>query len=297
MNWTQADVEKVKKIVQGSSTRMAGYQSAARVFNTTETAIRCLFQRAGTDGPASKELKRILFVPDQHFPYNDKRYWKLLLKVGRALRPHTLCTLGDFGDFYATSRHSKNPNRARDLRVEVNASNVGLDDLDALGAQEKIFIEGNHEENLERYLMEKAPELFNMVKVQDLFRLRERGWRYVPYRQHTRIGKIYVTHDTGRAGAQAHVQAAAKFRGNVVIGHTHRCAINYSTTVTGKGHVAAMFGWGGDVAMAEYMYGVNTTDWALGFGVGTVEASGVTHLQACPVVNYRVVVDGQLYEG
>lgn len=245
----------------------------------------------------SKRLEKILFVPDQHFPYNDKRYWKLLLKVGRWLKPDGIVTLGDFGDFYATSRHPKNPNRSRDLGYEVSASNEGLDDLDALKAKWKVFVQGNHEENLERYLIEKAPELFNMVKVEDLFRLRERGWRYVPYKKHTKVGKVYVTHDTGQAGATAHTKAAAKFGGNVVIGHTHRCAINYSTTLTGKGHVAAMFGWGGDSEWAEYMYKVNTADWSLGFGVGTVERSGVVHLQACPVVNYRVVVDGRLFTG
>lgn len=245
----------------------------------------------------SDELGKILFVPDQHFPYNDKRYWKLLLKVGRAIRPDTLVTLGDFGDFYATSRHPKNPNRSRDLGVEISACNGGLDDLDALGADTRIFVMGNHEENLERFLAENAPQLFNMVKVESLFRLRARGWKYVPYKKYTKVGKVFVTHDTGQAGAQAHVRAAAKFGGNVVIGHTHRCAINYSTTVTGKGHVAAMFGWGGDPDWATYMYKVNTTDWSLGFGVGTVEPTGVVHLQACPVVNYRVVVDGKLYEG
>lgn len=295
MKWTQQQIDLAQKIVTTAPTRMAGYRAAARSFKTTETAIRCALQRSSPEG--SDVLKRVLFVPDQHFPYNDRRYWRLLMQVGRWLKPHTIVTLGDFGDFYATSRHYKNPNRARDLRVEIKASNGGLDDLDSLGAKEKVFVEGNHEENLERYLMDKAPELFNLVKVEELFRLRERNWKFVRYKKHTKIGKVYVTHDTGRAGATAHVQASAKFRGNVVIGHTHRCSISYSSTVTGEGHVAAMFGWGGDKEKAEYMYDVNTTDWVLGFGIGTIEPSGVMHLQAFPVVDYRVVVDGQWFKG
>jgi hypothetical protein len=295
MKWSADQIKLATKIVETAPTRMLGYQAAAKSLKTTETAIRCALQRVAESSPGA--LKRWLFVPDQHFPYNDKRYWKLLMQVGRWLKPHGICTLGDFGDFYATSRHYKNPNRARDLRVEIKASNAGLDDLDSLGAKEKVFIEGNHEENLERYLMDKAPELFNLVKVEDLFKLRERGWQFIRYKRHTKIGKVYITHDTGRAGAQAHVQASAKFKGNVVIGHTHRCSVTYSTTVTGEGHVAAMFGWGGDKEKAEYMYDVNTTDWMLGFGVGTIEPSGVMHLKACPVVNYRVELDGQLFKG
>ncbi len=205
--------------------------------------------------------------------------------------------MGDFGDFYASNRHPKDPNRSRDLSTEIDACNIARSQLDKLGAKEKIFIAGNHEDNLSRFLIEKAPELFNMVKVEKLLKLKENGWKYVPYKQYTRIGKIYFTHDTGAAGAVAHTRAAARFGSSVVIGHTHRCSINYSTTMAGKGHVAAMFGWGGDVDAATYMYKVNTTDWALGFGTGLMEANGTMHLSAHPVIDYKVVVDGTLHSG
>ncbi len=242
-------------------------------------------------------LERTLIIPDQHFPYNDKRYWKLLLKVGRAWKPHRIITLGDFGDFCATSRHPKDPNRSRDLGTEIAACNVARGQLDRLGAKEKIFIAGNHEDNLSRFLVEKAPELFNMVKVERLLKLKENGWKYVPYKHYTRVGKVYFTHDIGAAGAVAHTRASAKFGSSAVIGHTHRCAVGYSTTVSGKGHVAAMFGWGGDPDAATYMYRANTSDWALGFGTGLLEPDGTLHLSAHPVINYKVVVDGVLYAG
>src|SRR4051812_17332659 len=127
------------------------------------------------------KLEKTLILPDQHFPYNDKRYWKLVLKVARAWKPDRIVTMGDFGDFFASNRHPKDPNRTRDLGVEIDACKVARAQLDSLGAAEKIFIEGNHEDNLSRYLIEKAPELFNMVKVEKLLELREHGWRYVPY--------------------------------------------------------------------------------------------------------------------
>lgn len=243
-------------------------------------------------------METILYVPDQHFPLNDSRYWKLLLKVGRAIKPDKIVTLGDLGDFFCTNQHPKNPNRTRDLEEEVASVNEALDDLDALGAKEKIFVAGNHENNLERFLQEHAPQLFNMVKVEKLLRLKARGWKYVPYKDHVRIGKVYVTHDTGSAGATAHTKSAQKFGGNAIIGHTHRCSITYSTTITGKGHVAAMFGWGGSTECAtSYMHKAQMTDWSLGFGIGKLASNGDQFLQACPVVDYRVLVDGKLYTG
>lgn len=238
-----------------------------------------------------------LWVPDQHIPYNDLRYWKLLLKVAKAKKFHRIVILGDFGDFYCTSRHLKSPDRTQDLEWEIAEQNKALDELDALGAKEKLFILGNHENNLSRFLSDKAPQLFNIVKVEKLLKLRERGWRTTAYMDHTRVGKVYVTHETGSSGERAHITSSNKFKGSVVIGHTHRCAINYSMTLAGKGHVAAMVGWGGDPKKAEYMHRVSTTDWTLGFGVGTEDSAGAMHLQACPVIDYRVIVDGVQFTG
>lgn len=239
-----------------------------------------------------------LFIPDVHRPYHDQRAWDLMIKVAKKIRPRRIVVLGDFGDFYCTSRHPKNPNRQRDLEYEVASSNEGLDELDEIpDVEEKIFVAGNHEDNLSRYLAEHAPQLFNLVKVEKLFGLKERGWKYIPYKEYTRVGKIYVTHETGNAGQNAHLQAAAKFGSNVIIGHTHRCAIAYKTTVTGRQYVGAMFGWLGDRKKAEYMHDVNTTDWMLGFGVGFQEPNGTVHLQPCPIVDYRVVVNGQIFRG
>lgn len=241
-------------------------------------------------------LSKILIIPDTHRPYHDKRAVNLMLKVARDIKPDKMVILGDYGDFYCTSRHPKDPTRRRDLEYEIDDSNDGLDELDDLGIKDKTFIAGNHEFNLSRFLAENAPQLYNMVKVEKLFRLKERGWKYVPYKDYCRIGKVYFTHDTGIAGATAHTRSALKFGSNTVIGHTHRFAINYSSTVTGKGHVAAHFGWLGDKSKAEYMYKVNTTDWCLGFGLGFMEPNGTVHLQPCPIVDYKVVVNGKLYQ-
>lgn len=242
-------------------------------------------------------MRTILFIPDTHRPYHDERAVQLMLKVARAIRPDRLVVLGDYGDYYCTSRHPKDPTRQRFLDVEIESNNEGLDELDAIpGVTQKDFIAGNHEHNVERYLIERAPELFNVVKVEKLLKLKERGWKYTPYKDYIRIGKVYVTHDTDASGVNAHRSAATAFNSNAIIGHTHRCAINYSTTVTGGSHVAAMFGWLGDKKKAEYMKKVKTKDWMLGFGLGFQEPNGTLHLQPCPIVDYKVVVNGKLYK-
>ncbi len=239
-------------------------------------------------------VERVLFIPDCHHPYHDEKAWQLMLKAARQFKPDMIVILGDFADFYAVSSHSKNPNRARNLEAEVGAVNDALDELDALGARRKVFVTGNHCDRLERYLMEKAPEIFNMVRIRDLFRLKDRGWFYVPYKRHAKIGHLHVTHDTNRAGRYAHYQSQADFGGaNVVIGHTHRLGYMIEGSAQGQPHVSAMFGWLGDFDSVDYMHQVRARrDWAHGFGVGYLLPDGCMHLTPVPLINGRVVIEG-----
>lgn len=245
----------------------------------------------------NKKLKQILFIPDVHVPYEDTKAVELMLEVARREKPDTVVVMGDCADFYAVSSHAKDPNRVNLLEWEVGAVNDFLDKLDSIGAKEYIFVSGNHEDRLERYLMNKAPELFNIVRIDKLFNLEKRGWKYVPYKQDYKVGKIYVTHDTGRAGATAHTDALNAYQDNVVIGHTHRLAYSVVGNARGVPHVGAMFGWLGDVEAVDYMHRISAArNWALGFGWGYQEPNGNVHIRPIPIVDYKCVINGKLYE-
>lgn len=239
-------------------------------------------------------MKKILFIPDSHIPYHDKKAWALMLKAAKVFKPDIINIQGDFADFYAVSSHSKNPNRKRNLEFEVDAVNKALDQLDTIGAKKKIYVSGNHEDRLERYLQDKAPELFNVVKIPDLLDLKERGWQYVPYKSDTRIGKLYSTHDTGCAGRSAVFRNVDAYQHNVVTGHTHRLAYIVEGNAKGEAHVSASFGWLGDVRTVDYMQRITAArSWALGFGVGYLLDSGVVHVTPIPIVNYGIIIEGK----
>lgn len=243
-----------------------------------------------------RSVERILFIPDVHVPFEDRRAWDLMMHVARALRPEHIVILGDFADMWAVSAHDKSPSRRDNLESEMKAVAIRLDELDALGARTRIFCEGNHEDRLSRYITRAAPELFDFVSFPKIQRLEERGWRWVPYREHARIGKVFVTHDLGEAGIYAHNRARATMGGNVVIGHVHRMGVAYASTAEGTGHVSAAFGWLGDAEQARYLPAARRAAWQLGFGLGYMEpATGHVHLQAVPIVDYRCVVEGALF--
>lgn len=243
-----------------------------------------------------KRLEKILFIPDSHHPYVDKRAWKLLLKAGHFFKPKYVIIQGDFADFYDVSQHSKNPARRLVLEKEVEAVKKALDEVKALGAQENVFIAGNHEDRLKRYLESSAPELYKLITIPKILELKEKGFKYVPYKEHYRLGKLNITHDTGTAGRYAHYKSLDSFQHNVLIGHTHRLAYVVEGNAQGERHLTAMFGWLGDVEQVDYLHRIKAIrEWTLGFGIGYLDpSSGVVYVVPVPIINYTCLIEGRI---
>lgn len=245
---------------------------------------------------AKNKLEKILFVPDSHHPYVDKNAWNLMLKAGKEFKPDHVIILGDFADFYGVSSHSKDPNRAMRLKEEIDATKEALDQVIALGAKNNVFVSGNHEDRLERYLRDKAPELFNFITIPQILELKEKGFKYTPYKQAYKIGKLNVTHDTGVAGRYAHYKALDTFQHNIIIGHTHRIGYCIEGDAQGQRHLGAMLGWLGDVNEIDYMHQVKARkEWSLGFGTGHMDTkTGVVYVTPVPIINGTCLVEGKI---
>lgn len=242
------------------------------------------------------KLEKILIIPDTHVPYQDKKAFELMLKVGKDFKPDHVVILGDFVDFYSVSNYSKDPNRVSLLEEEVEATKEALGRVKALKAKNNVFIAGNHEDRLERYLKDKAPELFNYVTIPKVLELKENGFKYVPYKHSYKLGKLYFTHDVGNAGRFAHYKALDTFQHNIITGHTHRLGYAIEGNAEGERHVTAMLGWLGDVSAIDYMHIVKAKkDWSLGFGVAYMEPNGNAHVVPVPIVDNKCVVEGKLY--
>jgi predicted phosphodiesterase len=246
----------------------------------------------------SLTLTKLLVGSDIHWPYEDKRAYGLFIKTIDIWKPDILVLNGDILDCFTISEHDKDPRRVITLDTEIAYANARLDALDAYGIKRKIFIEGNHCFRLSRYLMRRAPELFNTVKIEKLLKLKERGWEHVAYKDYVKIGKLYITHDVGKAGGSAHSDARNTFDGNVLIGHTHRMAFEVKGNIKNKPHFGAMAGWLGDAKQCDYMHKAKAAkDWTLGFFAAYIDDRGAVFPQLCPIVNYSTVLGGQLIRG
>lgn len=241
--------------------------------------------------------KKVLIVPDVHAPFHDTKAWALMMKVARYLKPHTIVCLGDLADMFTVSSHSKDPRRSLQLDEELVKVRELRAELDSLKPKRKLFLEGNHEDRLRRYLQDKAPELFSLIDTDKLLGLSENGWEFVGYRDSAKVGKVSFTHDTNQGGKYSTMRALETFQSSVVIGHHHTQQFFVEGDATGKYRVGAQFGWLGDVDKVDYMHRVTSLrKWSLGFGVGYLDSNGVLFLQPVPLVGYRCCVEGRVFD-
>jgi len=252
-----------------------------------------LGDRVWRDVRSPSTPRKVAFIPDVHVPNHDPRAWKLMLKVLDAFRPETIIILGDFAEFEPVSAHPRKPRSERFLTADLVPIASALAELESVGALHKIYVMGNHESRLERYIAKNAPALDGLFSydawVQDL------GWETVPYLETYKLGKLNITHDTGTAGMNAHRDAAADHMGSTIIGHTHRMSYEVRGKVDGVPYLAAMFGWLGKADKVTYLHNAKAAHWVHGFGIGYTFPDGVTHVQPVPIIGGRCVVEGRVY--
>lgn len=249
-------------------------------------------------------LKTALIIPDTHVPYHDKRAYDLMLKVAKdQKRIDEIVILGDFGDYYAVSSHAKDPDLESLLEYEVNEVNKKLDQLDKLFPRaKKVFIEGNHENRLTRYVRDKAPELFGLVDSPSLLKIKERkNWSWIEYgpRQKYRVlkSKLYARHEPMGGGKHCAAGTVDKAGHSVIFGHVHRIQEFQSVDIDDRNHRGITCGWLGEKKHKVYEYVKNHHQWALGFSLVKVFPDKSFHNQTLHIINYRCVYGNKVYKG
>lgn len=249
-------------------------------------------------------MKLYGIVMDTHRPYHNRRAYALMLKIFHDLKINGLYLIGDYADFYGVNGHGpKHPRITQMMVDEIDDVNKGLDELDKYFPRiPKHYIEGNHEWRLERYLINKAPELYGIYDIKHLFKMHERvNWRWYDYGPHqkTKVGgsKLWIRHEPP-PGQIPQIPKAAGC--NLVFGHIHRIVEVHNVTLKGDNHVAVCGGWMGDARMDKiFGYVKGHHAWQMGFVLVWVdEKSGYfyhhkVHIQE----NYTASVSGKLYRG
>lgn len=176
--------------------------------------------------------QKVIVVGDAHVDeHQDLERFDLLAALIRSEQPDYVVIIGDFLSLNCLSAWDRNKRLTMEgMRYwqEIEAGNIALDKMmKRIPKKTKIvFVEGNHEDRLTRYL-ETDPTFHGFVSVQKDLRLADRGIEWVPYKDVYYINEVGFTHipinGMGKGiGNPGVAQKALKlFHHSIVFGHTH----------------------------------------------------------------------------
>lgn len=234
----------------------------------------------------------VVIIPDTHVPYEHKKAFALVQDVIKHYKSQIkeVVFLGDFADFYAVNGHGKHPQMLHNLTEEVAKVIEHFDWFDKIVPNaKKVFIEGNHEYRLERFISNTCPQLFGVTSTEDILKISGRpNWKFIPYgpNQSYRILESYLKarHEPLASSAKA---TASKALCSLVYGHIHRIEESHLVGLDGTNHVCFSVGWLGDKRMDKvFGYVKQHHQWQLGFGMAYVDSkSGLFYHQKIPILS------------
>jgi len=248
-----------------------------------------------------KVTKRVLIIPDCHIPYHNKKAYALMLEVAKDINPEEIVILGDYADFYAVNGHGKAADMQHTLNEEVEEVKYHLNELRELFPEAKIvYIEGNHENRLARYIDKNARSLHGLMSTKNLLNLDSLNIDFVPYdpRQQYSVGgsKLYARHEPAGSGKYSAAATVNHFCASVIFGHVH--AIQEYQFITGFGeiHRGIGCGWLGDEHHRVMNYVKKQPQWSLGFAIVDIMEDRNFFCNVAQIINNSCSVDGKIYK-
>jgi predicted phosphodiesterase len=187
---------------------------------------------------------KTIFISDIHIPYQDKKALSLAMDIIKDYKlkdRDTIILGGDLVDYYPISSFSPDLTNSN-IDIELFETVEFLNDLRKIAPKAQfIFIEGNHEQRMQKKIMSScsalAPFLKNKLSIRELLEFRKFGIRQFksPY---TRKQKLYYMHGHEKRGFItpkhiAHVHLNYTNR-NVIVGHHHRFDMFITTQMDGS---------------------------------------------------------------
>jgi len=189
-------------------------------------------------------MTKVIVIGDSHVDdEQDLSRFYLASKFILEQRPEYIISIGDFLTLNCLSAWDGDKRKKMEGRRYANEISAGNKALDALTSEidkynkrrkklkkvqykpKWVFIEGNHEERLTRYL-ERDPTFEGAVGIEKDLKLKERGFEFIPYREYYYINDVGFTHipfnkSSPISGVDITRKAQMVGVKSCVFGHTH----------------------------------------------------------------------------
>lgn len=234
-------------------------------------------------------LDRILVLSDIHLPYHDTQALEAAIRWAKRQTWDCLLINGDFLDSYQLSRYCRDP-RLRRFKDELE---TGAEVINILRREIKpelvVYKLGNHEDRYETYMMNQAPELFDIPRFSwDVVFKLDDGLDLVGQKRIIHAGKLPIIH--GHEYTRAVFSPVNPAKGvfnrahsSVMIAHHHQTSEHSDPDI--KGRVMTAFSTGCLSELHPAYMPLNR--WNHGFAA--VELQGDTfHVQNLKIVDGTV---------
>ena len=229
-------------------------------------------------------MNKFVVVSDIHFPFQDDDAIKAFFKFLKENTVDTIILNGDIIDCYDVSRFDKDISRMNSLQKEINLVNKFFSRTREINPEAKIvFIKGNHEDRIERYL-KKHNELFSLdvLKIPNLLNLEKFNIEYCD--KFYKLGSLKITHGSivrKFSGYTAHAEMD-KNDCSGISGHTHRLGAFYKKTPS------RYLAWFESGCLCDiYPEYVDNPDWQQGFIYGAVNKDSFT-IEIVPILEGKI---------
>jgi predicted phosphodiesterase len=248
-------------------------------------------QRVFVDLPISSN--NILWMSDIHLPNQDNDAINLATKFGKDKKVNCIVLGGDILDNTPFTSHDAPPPSADDVREWFEYAEIFFSHLRTLFPNAHIvWLEGNHDNWYVRYLMKKAPVLFNDEYYRLPQRLNLKKYNIEFYEQNVilRAGKLHMAHGhTIVRGVFAPVNAARgvfmRAKSSMMVGHVHTTS-NHSETTIKEEPISC---WSvGCLCTLSPDYDPHNTKHNLGFAHILVEKDGSFAVDNKRIINNKI---------
>jgi predicted phosphodiesterase len=217
-------------------------------------------------------MKKIIIIQDAHIDVHIPKAYEVVKKFIKAEQPDEIILLGDFMDVSSLSAWDYDKKRlmeGRRFQKEVELANKELDFLQA-NSKKVTYLEGNHEDRIERYL-DKNPEMEGMMELPVVLDLVKRDIKFIKYNTLYKVGHLYFTH-----GFYTNINYTKKtldsYGCNIVVGHLHKPQTSFNTSKMTESRMC----WGLGCLQGhepDYLKG-RPSNWNNGFAVAYVKDDG-----------------------
>lgn len=252
------------------------------------------------------KITRTLVLGDLHIPWQDPKLVSLVLDIAQDINVDHLFFNGDILDATNISLHGpKHPAIVTTLEDELTAGLEFYQSVRKRFPNTKItHSSGNHCQRLDRFIIQHAKPFWNLLTIKKQLQLETLEIEYYPYNSEVQLenSNVWCQHSPPSYSETGPMTSLKKKLDRTYIWNcTHRLGAAFSTTANGNLVAGYFNGWLGSTTLTEehrqvFFYTKGHHNWQAGFSIVTIIDGTEAHIQQVPIINYRCVVDGSLYE-